>query len=354
MAEKRADRVERLLRSLGGRSRLQRLLEAVRVEEGNPDIPYQSVYIAIQQDNQRLYQLGERTRFVTSREGESRGWIRLNETSDFAEGSTAHDMEDSIREKNEHVDDDIRAWLQRMDWRTFESTFLTRVLDALGFQDVLITQATRDGGVDARVSYRRGIVEARAVVSAKRWTSKTVPVDEVRMMRGLKGEEDTAIVVTTGHFSQDAQDEAKPGQNQRIVYLIDGETLKDICKRNEIGVKRVKLPDLLILDPEVTRESGASEAEAEAEEEDFEPLVATESDDRSAVRRLRDEMLGDSERGLSAAEVAELSGYSLNTVRIYLCDERRKVIGSKIRADEQSRARALQIVSQRRGVGSLD
>ena len=30
-----------------------------------------------------------------------------------------------------------------------QSTFLTRVLDALGFQDVEITQATRDGGTDA-------------------------------------------------------------------------------------------------------------------------------------------------------------------------------------------------------------
>ena len=349
MAERRVDRIQRLLRALGGRTRLQPLLEAVRAEEGNPDLPYQSVYIAIQLENQRLDELGERTRFVTSREGESRGWVRLRDESDFAKGSAAHDLEASIQEKNERVGDDIRAWLQRMDWRTFESTFLTRVLEALGFQDVQITQATRDGGVDARVTYCRGIVEARAIISAKRWTTRTVPVDEVRMLRGLKGEEDTAIVVTTGRFSQEAQDEAKPGQNQRIVYLIDGETLTDICKRNQIGVKKVHLPELLILDPEVTRESGAGEA---AEEEESEPLSATEPDDGSGLRRLRDEMLGDSERGLSPEEVADLSGYKLSTVRAYLCDERkRKVLGDGIRGDEQARVRALRIVSQRREVG---
>jgi restriction endonuclease Mrr len=345
MTERRVDRIERLLRELNGRSRLQELLEAVRGEETNPELPYQSVYVAIQLENQRLDELGERTRFVTSREGESRGWVRLRETSDFAQGSAAHDLEVQIQEKNERVGDDIGSWLHRMDWRTFESTFLTRVLEALGFQDVQITQATRDGGVDARVTYRRGIVEARAIVSAKRWGSRTVPVEEVRMLRGLKGEEDTAIVVTTGHFSQDAQDEARPGQNQRIVYLIDGDKLIDVCKRQQIGVKKVHLPELLILDPEVTRDARNGES---VEDDDSDSSGDQESDE-PGLRRLRDEMLGDSQRGLSPEEVAQLSGYSLNTVRAYLGDERRrKVLGNTIRADEQARARALRMVSQRR------
>src|SRR5271165_5754456 len=155
----------------------------------------------------------------------------------------------------------------------------------------------------------RGIVEARAIVSAKRWTTRTVPVDEVRNLRGLKGEEDTAIVVTTGRFSQEARDEAKPGQNQRIVYLIDGEKLTEVCKLNQIGVKKVQLPELLILDPELTRESSGVET---LEAEGSEPLNVPELDDSLSLRRLRDEMLGDSDRGLSAEEVAELSAYSLN------------------------------------------
>ena len=46
MAERRVDRIERLLRALGGRTKLQRLLEAVRNEESYPKLPYQSVYLA--------------------------------------------------------------------------------------------------------------------------------------------------------------------------------------------------------------------------------------------------------------------------------------------------------------------
>jgi len=60
-------------------------------------------------------------------------------------------------------------------------------------------------------------------------------------------------------------------------------------------------------------------------------------------------MLGDPERGLTAEEVAKLSGYSLATVRQYLSDDRRKKLGSAIRENEENRARALRIVAQRRG-----
>jgi Restriction endonuclease len=173
-----------------------------------------------------------------------------------------------------------------------------------------------------------------------------VPVDEVRMLRGLKGEEDTAIIVTTGRFSADAQNEAKPGQNQRIVYLIDGDKLIEICKRNQIGVKMVPLPGLLVLDPEVAREAPVHD-DPEAAEDGAEPDDLPERTG-FAIRRLRDEMLGDPERGLSVEEVAELSCYKVNTVRIYLSDDRRKALGDAIRADPKARSRALAIVSSRR------
>jgi hypothetical protein len=43
------------------------LLEKIRAEEHKPYLSYQTVYIAIQLENQRLGQLGERTRLVASR-----------------------------------------------------------------------------------------------------------------------------------------------------------------------------------------------------------------------------------------------------------------------------------------------
>jgi hypothetical protein len=300
--------------------------------------------MAIQVENQRLTELGERTRFITSRDGEERGWVRLRGESEFDRGSVASEIEGRVHNQNEAVGEEIRGWLQRIDWRTFESTFLTRVLEALGFQDVQITQATRDGGADARVAYQRGVVAARAIVSAKRWSNRTVPVDEVRMLRGLKGEEDTAIIVTTGRFSADAQNEAKPGQNQRVVYLIDGDKLIDICKRHQIGVKKVQLPELLILDPEVAREPIRDDPEPAQQIAEADDLLERDG----TIRRFRDEMLGDPVRGLSIQEVSELSGYKVNTVRAYLSDDRRKALGDAIRGNPEARSRALAIVSSRR------
>lgn len=342
MAERRVDRIERRLRALGGRARLQQILEDLRAEEDRSDILYQWLYIAIQQENERLAELGERTRFITSRDGESRGWVRLREASEFRQGTVAAELETKIQRQNERVGEEIRAWLQAMDWRTFESTFLTRVLEALGFQDVEITQATRDGGADARVGYRRGIVEARAIISAKRWTSRTVPVDEVRMLRGIKGEEDTAIIVTTGRFSPDAEAEAKPGQNQRVVYLIDGDKLIDICRRNQIGVKKVTLPEVLILDEEVAGKTASVDGGIGDSEE-----TGTNSR-KSRVRHLDDAMLGDRKLGLSAEEVSELSGYALSTVRVYLTNKRREALGNAIRSNDDAHTRALSIISSRR------
>ena len=344
MLDRRVDRIETCLCAMGGRARFQQLRGAVRAEESNPDLSYQAVYIAIQMENQRLTELGERTKFVTSREGEQWGWVRLVETHDNAESAAESELEAIIRKKNDEIGDQIRAWLQQMDWRTFESTFLLRVLEALGFQDIKITPPTRDGGADALVSYRRGIIEARALVSVKHWTARAVPVDEVQKMRGYWGTEDTAVIITTGRFTADAENEAKkPWQNNRHVYLIDGETLIDICKRHRVGVKSRSLPELLVLDPELTREPPADDV---SEDDAGKVLLVEET---SGGRRLRDEMLGVPERGRSAEEVAELSGLALSTVRSYLSNPgRRKALGQRIRTDPQVRARALKIVSRRR------
>jgi hypothetical protein len=113
-------------------------------------------------------------------------------------------------------------------------------------------------------------------------------------------------------------------------------SLRDILEH-----KKVHLPEVLILDPEVARGS--------AEEGDAGLEGTPGSDEGHRGRRLRDEMLGDSEKGLSPEEVAKLSRYALSTVRAYLCDpQRRKTLGDAIRGDEQARAEALRIVVQRR------
>jgi restriction endonuclease Mrr len=345
MGERRADRIAKVLEENAGRLHVSDILRRLCDLEGNQDIALPALYQAIQNENERLREVGERPRFKTSKQGEARGWVSLEAESEFAADSVASDIESRVLRANKQVDKALHDRLKKMHWRVFESTFLTAVLERLGFQDVQVTQATHDGGVDARVVYKRGLVEARAVISAKRWATNSVPVDEVRNMRGIKGDEDTAIIVTTGRFTREAQEEAKPGQNQRVVYLIDGDRLVEICKQYEIGITRTSLPPILTIDEE---QFSGFEAEDEPNEGDanhsLEPQAIV------GVKRFRDEMLGDSQAGVSAREIASLLGLTEGSVRTYLSiPERRAALGDRIRADPDIRRKALALVAGRRG-----
>jgi restriction endonuclease Mrr len=350
MGERRVDRIANVLEERNGRARIRDILTELRQRESNEAIAAAAIHVAIQAENTRLEKLGERPRFRTVRQGEEWGWVRLEPASEFDPGSLANRIERTILDANKKVDEEIRSHLQKMDWRTFESTFLAEVLEKLGFQDVQITQPTRDGGTDARVTYKRGIVEAKAIVSAKKWSSRSVGVEEVRLMRGVQGNEDTAIIVTTGRFTADAQQEARPSQNQRIVYLIDGEQVVEICKRHYIGVKTAALPELLVLDEERFL---SSEEEDEADEQlDEEPAAEDEGIAPGGARhprRLRESMLGDADAGLSVEEIADLVGLQPNSVRSDLCDEtRRRDLAERIRHDADARRRALRLIAEKR------
>ncbi len=347
--DRRVDRVEKILRkNPDGRAKLKEIVEDLRVQESNQQLLPQAVYQAIQNENQHLIELGQPAKFVTSREGEQWGWVRLADTRGKEGDADAQGIQEAIQKHNAKIDDEIRRWLQQMDWQEFESSFLIGVLEKLGFQDVEPTQQTRDGGVDARLRYKRGLVEARALVQAKHWQKgASVPKDEIQKLRGIKGDEDTAIILTTGAFSRDAMEEAKPSQNQRIVYLIDGKALIDVCKRYKIGVRAIALPDLLILEPETGEQDSPKRAIAPNGQSGY-ATGDSEQPEISGQHRFRDEMLGDPQRGLSVDEVADLTDLSPNTVRAYLSDERRKKLGDKIRSSPEARDKALRIVRGRR------
>ena len=216
--------------------------EGVQTQELNPSI----VPATVRQDNKINADLGKTKRFNT----EQRGYISIYDMKIFSSKKDIIENPETgipklIEEVNIKTRHKIREALQQIDWREFETNFLPSILESLGFHNIQVTQPTRDGGLDALCNYQRGLVKSEAIVSAKHWHPKqSVSVQEVQRLRGLRGNSDTGIIITTAKFTQDAINEAAPSQNQRSIVLIDGETIVDICLEKNFGVSEIETPKL--------------------------------------------------------------------------------------------------------------
>ncbi|MCZ2157416.1 MAG: restriction endonuclease [Bryobacterales bacterium] len=351
--QRRVDIIEKILRSMNGSARLQEVVDKLQEEERNPDVTYTSAYLAIQMENDKYRQSGLPVKFLTSKDGAPRGWVQLHGYGEDSDDDATRGLIRKIEESNRKIDESLLRWLMSKSWREFESSFLKEVLENLGFQDVEITQPTKDGGVDARVNYQRGIVKAAAIVSAKQWNPKSViPVSHIQQMRGISDTADTGLIITTGKFSSEAKDEASvTGANQRAIYLIDGDMLVQVCKKHGIGVKRIKLPELIVLDEEVVGDAGQfqhGDNDRKEPRRRVSPPETRRSKEKVSVQRITKRMIGNSISGLSVAEVAKLTGYTEGTVRNYLSDGKRELLADKIRRDSKARSLALKFISERR------
>ncbi len=114
--------------------------------------------------------------------------------------------------------------LAAMDWEQFEH--LVRELFEKEFArsegEVRVTQASRDGGVDAIAFDPDPIRGGKFVIQAKRYNI-VVPVSAVRDLYGTTIAEGAVkgILVTTSHFGRDSREFAK----DKPISLIDGENL---------------------------------------------------------------------------------------------------------------------------------
>jgi len=136
----------------------------------------------------------------------------------------------NARPQIEHVEriEQVRGRLLAMEPRNFEF-FIKDLLLHCGFSDVCVTRFTADGGVDvnARTGGRIWIFEDTLVqVQAKRWLH-SVGRKEVAELRGSLEQFAKGAVVTTGHFSKAAINEAS-GEGKNPIALIDGFRLATI------------------------------------------------------------------------------------------------------------------------------
>ena len=112
-----------------------------------------------------------------------------------------------------------------------------RLLREHGFENVFVTQASRDGGIDGYGTLELNpFVSMKVLFQCKRYQG-TVSRSQVGDFRNaMIGRADKGIILTTGTFSEDAKREASR-EGAPPIELIDGKKLVELFEKVELGVK---------------------------------------------------------------------------------------------------------------------
>jgi restriction system protein len=133
------------------------------------------------------------------------------------------------------------TWRDELLARVLETTpegferLAQRILREAGFVNVTVTGKSGDGGIDGVGVYRMSLVSFPVFFQCKRYKG-SVTAGDVRNFKGaMLGRGEKGLLITTGTFTRDAQNEAV--RAGAPVELIDGDRLCDLLKEFNLGVE---------------------------------------------------------------------------------------------------------------------
>lgn len=137
----------------------------------------------------------------------------------------------------------ILAILQQLPPQGFER-LCQRLLREAGFEQVIVTGRSGDGGIDGQgLLQLNPFVSFKVLFQCKRY-SGNVGAGQVRDFRGaMQGRADKGIILTTGSFTMDAPKEALR-DGVPPIELVNGEKLLDMFENLELGLKPRKTFDV--------------------------------------------------------------------------------------------------------------
>lgn len=112
--------------------------------------------------------------------------------------------------------------------------FLKFFLEKIGLEEVVVTQRSRDGGVDltctkSGINGLSNLDEVKYYIQAKCFKpSSTISIKDLRELRGVMPLNYKGIFITTAKFPSGAQEFAEEDKSRQII-LIDGKTLVQQC-----------------------------------------------------------------------------------------------------------------------------
>ena len=111
-----------------------------------------------------------------------------------------------------------------------------KLFEGAGYEDVKITQLSRDGGYDGHAFYLLGLTRMKVVFESKRYSDGKIDERKIRQLEQVKTDEkaEKAVCITTSSFTKDAKNRA----NEYGMELIDGERLIELLKKYHIGFEQ--------------------------------------------------------------------------------------------------------------------
>ncbi len=198
----------------------------------------------------RLYNLIDRQ--LATREGMSyritdagRSW--LGKALPTRQADPRKELLDAVKRYNEQQKEVLREQLSTMNPYKFEH-LVGQLLEAMGYEQVEVTKASGDKGVDVVGKVQVGITTITEVVQVKRMQN-TITRPYIDQLRGalpyhkaIRG-----TLITTGKFAAKCAEAALfPGAAP--ITLIDGDRLLELLIENNVGIRRSNAVELLDVD----------------------------------------------------------------------------------------------------------
>lgn len=173
------------------------------------------------------------------------GGPKEGNATDGAGPSTPKDLASGAPLSPENIDHRaaLMGILQALSPGGFER-LCQRLLRESGFESVVVTGKTGDGGLDGiGVLQVNPFVSFKVLFQCKRYAG-SVTASQVRDFRGaMMGRTDKGLYLTTGTFTADAKKEAiRDGVPP--IELVDGEKLLDMFEQLELGLRPKKAYDI--------------------------------------------------------------------------------------------------------------
>jgi restriction system protein len=112
-----------------------------------------------------------------------------------------------------------------------------RLLREHGFESVVVTQASHDGGIDGYGTLELNpFVSIKVLFQCKRYKGTVSRAQVGDFRNAMIGRAEKGIIITTGTFSEDAKREATR-DGAPPIELIDGKKLVELFEMVELGVK---------------------------------------------------------------------------------------------------------------------